>query len=192
MVTEIRVYFEGDERLKPGFNVFFSFIRKQAWQKQCEFRLVATGGSPDQDFGKAIRSHPHAWNILLKDSEGPDWQKRSAALCEEKGWNEGSVFWMVEMMESWFHADKDALAAFYGRDFNRDALKANRNVEEISKKDLRDGLSAATRKTGKGNYFDHKASHAAELLSLIKPDMVKKWAPNCRRLFETVLAKLQR
>jgi len=43
---------------------------------------------------------------------------------------------MVELMEAWFHADKDALEGYYKGGFRKDALKANPNVEEIPKQDL--------------------------------------------------------
>ena len=66
---------------------------------------------------------------------------------------------MVEMMESWFHADTDALQAFYGSGFNRNALKANPEVEKIPRKDLKDGLKAATKNSSKGDYYDRKTSH---------------------------------
>ena len=94
------------------------------------------------------------------------------------------------MMESWFHADKGALERFYGSGFRKSALKANPNVERISKKDLKDGLSAATKETSKGDYYRHKTSHGPKLLELIKPELVKETAPNCKRLFQAVFAKL--
>lgn len=99
---------------------------------------------------------------------------------------------MVEMMESWFHADKDALERFYGPGpkFRRNALKADPNVERISKKDLKDGLSAATKLTSKGDYYDHKRSHGPALLASIKPELVRESAPNCQKLFQAVLAEL--
>lgn len=98
---------------------------------------------------------------------------------------------MVEMMESWFHADKEALEKFYGQRFRRGALKANPKVEEISKADLENGLHAATKDTGMGDYFDHKTSHGPKLLAEISPEKVRDAAPNCRRLFTAVLAKLE-
>ena len=103
-----------------------------------------------------------------------------------------SIFWMVEMMESWFHADKDALERFYGSGpkFRRNALSANPNVEQISKKDLKNGLSEATKGTSKGDYYDHKTSHGPKLLELIKPELVRKAAPHCQKLFQAVLSKL--
>jgi len=97
---------------------------------------------------------------------------------------------MVEMMESWFHADREALERFYGPTFRMTALKRNPKVEEISKADLQSGIHEATKHTAKGDYLDHKTSHGPKLLSLISPDKVQKAAPNCRRLFTAVLAEL--
>jgi len=135
-----------------------------------------SGKQAHSDFIKAAKSHQKACNILLIDSDGPNFDNR-----------DDSVFWIVQMMEAWFYADKDKLEEFYGRDFRRDALKANPNVEEIAKADLISGLKAAT---GKHNYFDNKTSHGPALLALIRPEKVRKAAPNCDRLFTAVLAKL--
>jgi Domain of unknown function (DUF4276) len=193
MVTEIRIYYEGGRLLKPGFHAFFTTLRERAREKRCNFHLIAAKGTPGRDFRIAIKTHPDAWNILLKDSEGPDSGALSASFCKQNEWSQShaeSIFWMVEVMESWFHADKAALERFYGPGFKRNALKANPNVERISKKDLKDGLSAATKGTSKGDYFDHKTSHGPELLAAIKPDLVQDAAHHCQKLFQAVLAKL--
>src|ERR1035438_6408805 len=116
MPREIRIYFEGDKSLKAGFDAFLREIGERADAAQCTLRIVATGGTPERDFGIAMRKHPAAWNVLLRDSEGPLQPNRPASLA-------GSIFWMVEMMESWFHADKDALEAYYKTGFRKDALK---------------------------------------------------------------------
>ncbi len=190
-MTEIRIHFEGDDHLRPGFRAFFREIVDQARAKRCKVELIATGGTPKRDFGIAIRSHKDAWNILLLDSEGPHDGKLTARLIVEQGWSnehEDSIFWMVEMMESWFHADKEALGRFYKGDFNGKAMKANPNVEQIAKKDLMDGLKAATKDTKKGAY--HKTKHAPTLLEMIAPRLVRQAAPNCDNFFTTVLAKL--
>jgi len=102
--------------------------------------------------------------------------------------NKDSIFWMVEAMESWFHADKEALQRFYGKGFRADAMTANPQVEHISKKDLESGLKAAIEKTKKREY--HKTKHAPSLLEAIHPELVRQAAPNCDRLFDIVLAKL--
>jgi hypothetical protein len=162
---------------------------------RCHFRLIPAGsGSAACDrFGVAVRANKNAWNILLIDSDAPDIGSLSESLCRSRSWDKShgeSIFWMVEMMESWFHADKDAVANFYGQGFRKNALKPNRNVEQIAKADLEKGLKAATKDTGKGDYFDHKTSHGPKLLAEISAEKVQEAAPNCRRLFAAVLAKL--
>jgi Domain of unknown function (DUF4276) len=190
-LTKIRIYFEGDKSLRSGFHDFFRDIRSRGEQKRCKVEFIATGGTPELYFTIANRKHPTARNILLRDSEGPDQLGLSESLCDRQGWNRSladSIFWMVEMMESWFHADKDALQLFYGSGFRRAALKPNPNVEEISKRDLESGLKAATESTTKGRY--HKTKDAPKLLAMIDPGRVREAAPNCGRLFKTVLARL--
>ncbi len=193
MFTEIRIYYEGDRLLKPGFDEFFRALKSRAKERRCGFRLISGRATSSNDFGIAIKSHPNAWNILLQDSDGPDTGNLSVSLCQQKGWDQShadSVFWMVEMMESWFHADKDNLEKFYGRGFKINALKPNPKVEQITKKDLENGLKAATKDTQKGDYFDNKTSHGPKLLALINPDRVRGAAPNCEKLFQAVLTKL--
>jgi len=129
----------------------------------------------------------------LIDSECPLAPRAAAALCRKRKWdtsNAASIFWMVQMMESWFHADKNALKDFYGAGFNENALKSNPNVEDISKQDLKNGLSAATKDSRKGNYFDNKTQHGPKLLETIKPALVQQAAPNCKRLFTIIRQKL--
>ena len=196
MPTEIRVYYEGDKLLRAGLRVFFTLLMDRARNRRCNFRLIAAGAgsAARRDFTIAIKTHKNAWNILLQDSEGPAASNLSTKLCQEQNWDEsqaGSIFWMVEMMESWFHADKDALEKFYGQGFRKNALKANPKVEEISKADLKDGLQRATKGSKAGGYFDNKTSHGPKLLEAIDPDLVRKAAPNCDKLFTAVLAKLE-
>lgn len=195
MFTEIRIYYEGSRLLRPGFDAFFAALKSRAREKRCSFTLVS-GGSGEtacRDFGIALKKHPTAWNILLKDSEGPYADNFSVSLCGERQWNKShadSIFWMVQMMESWFLADKGKLQQFYGSEFRESALKTNPNVEEIPKKDLENCLRDATKNTQKGDYYDNKTSHGPKLLALINPDLVQKAAPNCRKLFQAILAKL--
>jgi uncharacterized protein DUF4276 len=167
MPDEIRIYFEGDNSLKPGFAEFFKEIIDAGRAKRCRVQLIATGGKPDRDFSIAGRKHPTAWNILLRDSEGPLNPNDQT----------DSTFWMVEMMEAWFHADQDALASYYKLGFRKEALRPNPRVEEIHKQDLIAGLNAATKDTTKGRY--HKTKHAPKLLELIAPTKVRHTAPNC-------------
>jgi hypothetical protein len=174
--NEIRIYFEGDDALRPGFKRFFSELSRRL---RCRIEPVAgkSGDNARKDFAKGLKTHPNAWNILLIDSEGPTPPQES-----------DSVFWMVQMMEAWFHADKEALEGYYKTGFRRSALKANPNVEEIPKADVEDGLKRAAKDTTKGKY--HKTAHGPALLAAIAPAKVRKAAPNCERLFATIEQRL--
>jgi hypothetical protein len=114
MVTELRVYFEGDSQLKPGIHSFMKEIVDIAREKRCRFRPIATGSKPLEDFYIGLKANPDASNVLLLDSDCsiecslPDFciSKKIDPL------HEGSVFWMVQIMESWFLPDIDALKRF--------------------------------------------------------------------------------
>ena len=69
MVTELRIYFEGDRALRPGFHAFFKEIVELARSKRCNFYLVDANATPIQDFRDALRTHPNAWSVLLLDRE---------------------------------------------------------------------------------------------------------------------------
>ena len=185
VVTEIRIYFEGDDSLRSGFAALFREIKSRAQAQNVRFDLIACGGTPIRDFLIALKKRKEAWNILLKDSEAP----YDGKLTNPPGTDPKSVFWMVQLMEAWFLADPKALAEYYGKDFKTAALRKNPQVEDIPKSDVMTCLQQATKDTQKGRY--HKTKHAPAILERINPDSVKKAAPNCQRLFSEVLAKLR-
>jgi hypothetical protein len=45
MVTELRVYFEGDKALRPGFHRFLKEIIEAARGQRCKFQLVEANGA---------------------------------------------------------------------------------------------------------------------------------------------------
>jgi hypothetical protein len=184
MPPEIRIYFEGDKSLRRGFGAFLRSLKESARAKRIRFELVSCGGEPWRDFGIGIRSLTEARNVPLVASEGPG----DECGATQQGFPAGQVFWMVQMMEAWFHADENELERYYGSGFNRKALRPNPHVEQILRTDLADGLAVATRHSRKGQY--HKTKHGPDLLGLIRADLVCEAAPNCRRLFEAVQARL--
>ena len=115
-------------------------------------------------------------NILLLDTERPEAP------------TEDFVFWMVQLMEAWFLADPEALARYYREGFLSNALKKNPKVEEIPKTDVLDCLKQATRHTQKEKY--NKTAHAPDILGMLDSEKVRKAAPNCNRLFQELLAKI--
>jgi hypothetical protein len=190
MVSELRIYFEGDRRLRPGFHEFFKEIREVAFARRCYVKLVDTDGTPVADFLTALKANPDAWNVLLLDSDAPNNTSLSEFL-RSKGLersHQESVFWMVQIMETWFLSDIDSLAKYYGGGFRSDGLRGNPQVEQIPKADVLSRLKGATRDTQSGEY--HKTRHAPRLLAMISPSVVRRAAPNCERMFGMILAKL--
>ena len=91
---------------------------------------------------------------------------------------------MVEVMESWFLADVDALESYYGRDFRRQDLPPTTDVEGIPKNDVLNRLSQATRNTGKGSYS--KGKHAFEILEKLDPAKVRGASPHAECLIQAL------
>lgn len=187
---EIRIYFDGAATLRGGFEAFFSDLRTAALEAQCEIYMI-----PAKDgisaYRKAARSHPAAWNILLKDSEEPI-PADVRSLLQKHGIDptlSDRVFWMVQLMEAWFLTDPEALEAYYGKaGFSSKAIGGTQDVEAVPKSEVLRRLKTATKDTSKGAY--HKVKHAPHLLEWLDADRVKQRAPHCRLLFDAVLPKL--
>jgi hypothetical protein len=187
---EIRIYFEGNKLLKSGFDTFFSDLKRAAREAQSTLELVAAKDGLSA-YRKAQRTHPQAWNVLLKDSEQPmpaDWLQ----LCQRFGIDQGfvdRVFWMVELMESWFLANPKMLSDYYGVGFLVNSIGERVDVERVPKADVLRTLKQATRGTTKGEYS--KVKHAPFLLEKLDSNRVRARAEHCRQLFQ-VITKLQR
>ncbi len=96
-------------------------------------------------------------------------------------------YFVVQVMESWFLADRKALAKYFGKDFNPNALPGSpAAIESIPKADVEAGLDDATRKCSKRQYSHDKVVHGRELLGRIDRDKVRRASPECDRLFKTL------
>ncbi|MEW6754252.1 MAG: DUF4276 family protein [Candidatus Latescibacterota bacterium] len=156
-------------------------------------RIVACGRRQDalDDFGRALLtgdSHP----VLLVDAEAPvtaisrPWEHlqardgwvRPAGATDEQG------HLMVQAMESWFLADRPALAAFYGQHYREGALPDNPDVESVAKAGVLHGLEQATRDTRKGRYA--KGALSYDVLGRLDPARLEAAAPAAKRLFATL------
>lgn len=203
MVKEVRIYIEGGgdsrdtkRRLREGFSVFLKDLREVARQRRIGWSIIMCGSrqSAFADFKTAVLTHPDAFNVLLVDAEDAVNSEPWKHLQIRDAWDGGNIadehcHLMVQVMESWFLADKDALNSYYGQHLYRNALPRNSNVEEISKADVARALENATRQTKKGCY--EKIRHASELLELINVARVRDAAPHCERLFTTLLQKMR-
>ena len=171
-------------RCRQGFS---EYCQKVAPRRRC-FRIIACGGRGETfvrfntELGKT-RSGDLC--VLLVDSEGPVQTGISSEhyLESHDGWNFDAsesqrVFLMVQAMEAWLLADRDALATFYGPGFRPKNLPGDeRRVEAIRKEDLEPSLVNATRDVEtKGKY--HKTNHGLVLIGLIDPLKVKASSPH--------------
>jgi hypothetical protein len=198
VVKLITIYVEGggndNNRLtkecRRGFTEFFIKLGIRA-------KIVACGGRSNayRRFCIGLKHLKTNENcILLVDSEAPvinntdvwqhvqsrtgdEWQKPIQATNEH-------LHFMVECMEAWFMADKEALARYYGKEFNQNALSKHANIEAISKKELENTLNRATRDTSKGKY--DKGAHSFDILSTIDANKVVAQSPYAKTLCDTL------
>ena len=133
--------------------------------------------------------------LLLVDSEGPvapratPWShlKKRDRWTLPPGASNDHVHLMVQFMESWFLADRECLAEYFGSGFGKASLPANPNVEEVPKGAVMSGLKRATKSCKSGPYS--KGGHSFRILAEIDPAKVKAASPYAKRLIDTVAAR---
>lgn len=194
-----KIYMEGG-----GNSRSFSDIRKhisnfiaKAGVPENTFRVVPCGSRSTtyKLFVNQIKKEQEENTVLLLvDAEGPvpaqtqsPWQH----LKNRDGWDKPAdatdeqCHLMVQFMESWFMADREALQAYYGQHFQAQSLPPNPAIEEIPKRDIEQKLKHATRHTSKGAY--NKGTHSFEILSRLDSEKVRQASPYADRFFRTLL-----
>ena len=189
-----KVYVEGggrkvlDRECRAAFRRFFD----KAGIASANIAVEARG--PRGEAYTAFRSDSdHSLRkILLVDAEGPVTAKTAwGHLQQSDGWSrpkgatDDQCHLMVQVMESWFLADKDALQAYFGQGFRRQALPANPNVEKIPKQDVERGLERASDGTGKGRY--RKGADSFGILASLDPAKVRKGSCYAERFVQALL-----
>ena len=198
----VKIYVEGGgdgrelrARCRRGFSSFFARTGLVGSMP----KVVACGGRQRayDKFRAALDArNERGFTVLLVDSEDPVAEGSGPWLhlmnrdtwAAPQGATDDNAHLMIQCMEAWFLADRDCLEAFFGRGFNRNALPGNRNIEEVAKADVLDGLRNATRQCQpKGEYG--KGRHSFEILSEIDPSKVRAASPHAKRLVDTLRAK---
>lgn len=206
---EIKLYVEGGGKgshkratikLQQGFDAFFRELKDAAREKKISFKIIPSSDTQTtyEDFMLSVRNSPQSLNLLLVDSDDVVAENENARAFlqkKHKKWNlqtvkDAQCHLMVQIMESWFIADVDALKEFYGQRLKVSAIPKNKNVEAIEKERVENSLKAATVKTNKEKY--HKINHGAKILELISSQKVRAAAPHCERLFETIILEIQK
>lgn len=198
---KVTIYVEGGgdnedtiTRCREGFRGYCSNAAPNAQRP----KIVPCGGR-QQTFGRfrnaAVICAVGRSCVLLVDSEGPAGGRAAkVVLSSRDGWDfarldDHRVFLMVQAMEAWFLADREALSGFYGAGFLAASLPGSpTNVEGVAKSDLERALKHASKpaKT-KGEY--QKVKHGFAVLALIDPGKVEKASPHAK-LFNDFLRSL--
>jgi hypothetical protein len=180
--VKILIYVEGGAQgstkaaCRLAFRTFFEKVIPSG-----TFQVIASGDRAKayKDFCLALAQHPDDYIVLLVDSEeavvaGP-WQhlatRKGDRWRRPDGVTDDQAHLMVQVMESWFLADRQVLIGFYGQGFLANSLPGYANVEQIPKKAVLQALKHATKTVKKGEY--HKTRHAFELLERVDPDRVR-------------------
>ena len=198
----VRVYVEGGGDYKytdtatacrSGFQELFKKLRLP----ERRVSVIACGSRRQsyRDFRTAVRQQTGDFIILLVDSEGPvDALGAWAHLHATDGWQppagatEDQAHLMVQCMEAWFLADREALRTFYGDpEFLAGSLPGQANIEQIPKRSLLPALKHASKQTSKGPY--DKVRHGFALLALINPYRLRVASHHASRLFDVLIQR---
>lgn len=212
-MVRVKLYVEGGGDAKSlqiecrhGFRAFL----EKAGLKGKMPGIVACGGRRQayEDYCTALKDGKLA--ALLVDSEAPvaaehqqpqnqpaqwqPWQHLKARPGD--GWDrpagaqDADCHLMVQVMESWFLADRETLKEFFGQGFQESALPAaSHPIELLPKDELYRALKQATQhcKT-KAEYS--KGEHSFKLLAKIDSAKVMAASPWARRLVDELKKKM--
>jgi hypothetical protein len=185
---------EGKARLRQGMSGFLRSLNVAANQKRLKSSR-AEAATMRTTPSSMLKTAPETFSVLLVDSEEPIAGPRSPRthLTQRDGWiltgaSEESIHLMIQVMETWIVADADAVARYYKQHFLRNALPRTQNLEAVEKARIHEALKRATAKTQKGEY--RKIGHAAALLELVDPLVVRRRCPSCDRLFATLTQRI--
>ena len=197
-MVSTRLYVEGggdSKTLKTACRKGFRSLLEKAGLTGRLPRIVAAGSRRNAyESFKTAHGRGDENVMLLVDAEGPvtadgPWRH----LKTRDGWDrpdgatDEQCHLMVEVMESWFLADREALEAFYGQGYRSNALPPNQDVEQIPKRDVLDGLAQSARSSTKGGY--DKGAHSFRILEKLDPEKVRDAAPHADRFLSVLLSR---
>ena len=196
----VKLYVEGGARgssferdhCRDAFRKFFSSDPRL---KDKLPRTVSCGGrkAAYDAFVTAVRNQkPGIVPILLVDSEigvarnhtvwrhlqsrpGDNWEK-------PQGVSDDQAFLMVQVMETWFIADREAMQGFFGAHFRNAAIPMWPNLEEVPKHTVYDSLEKATADCGPRKYAKGRLSF--DLLATVSRAKVEAASPHAKELLE--------
>lgn len=194
-MVRVRIFIEGggddrasDEAFKEGWRRFFFAAGLSGRMPR-----VVRGEGREQTFDKfrtaSQRPRPNELSLLLVDSEGPVAAGHSAwqHLRHQDNWEQpqgaadDGTYLMVQVMETWFLSDREALRGFFGPQLNENHFREWPTLEEVHKDSVLNALERATSNCQKP-YRKGKVSF--ELLGQINPQRVAEACPHAGQLMD--------
>lgn len=196
---QIKIYVEGGSKgalfreCKEGFGKFL----ENAGLAGRMPKVIPCGSRQEayKDFCTALKVDPtEILHLLLVDSEAPVTESPWLHVLhrEGDGWKkpqdatDQDLYFMVQVMESWFLADRGALKNYFGADFKENKLPKGNQLEAIPKLQVFQGLKDATRECGRHKGYQsetyHKGRDSFEILGKIQPRLVANASPEAARL----------
>ena len=153
-------------RRNAAYDDFCTALKRATRTGDIVFLLVDS----EDTIQPAFMNNP--WDHLLARD---GWKRPAGASIDQ-------VHLMIECMENWFLADKEALETFFGQGFRVRSLPSNPNIEAITKPDVLNSLGKASRETQKGEYG--KGAHSFKILERIDAKKVLAASPSAQRLID--------
>ena len=192
-MVRVRIFIEGggiasDEVFTEGWRKFFVAAGLLGRMPR-----VVRGEGREQTFDKfktaLQRRRPNELPILLVDSEGPVVPGRSVweHLHNQDNWNQPpgaadvSAYLMVQVMETWFLADREALRRFFGPSLNENHFSQWPDLQAVPKDTVLNVMEMSTANCQRP-YSKGKVSF--ELLGQIDPDIVATACPHAGQLLD--------
>lgn len=119
----------------------------------------------------------------LEQREGDGWEKPNGSADTD-------CHLMVQVMESWFLADRDILKTFFGNGFKENKLPAaTRCIEDIEKAEVYRALADASDDCKTKSSYG-KGEHSFKLLAMIDPAKIADASRWARRFIDALRVKL--
>lgn len=119
----------------------------------------------------------------LKERAGDEWKKPAGAADTD-------CHLMVQVIESWFLADRATLKNYFAQGFKENQLPAASNaIESVSKVQVYDALAKATRSCKTKDPYG-KGDHSFELLAMIDPTVITAKSPWAKRFVDELKKKM--
>ena len=192
-MVRVRIFIEGGGTASDG-------VFTEGWRKFFvaagllgQMPRVVRGEGREQTFDKfktaLQRRRPDELPILLVDSEGPVADGHSAwqHLRHQDNWEQpqgaadDGAYLMVQIIETWFLADREALRGFFGPQLNENHFREWPTLEEVHKDSVLNALERATSNCQKPY---RKGRVSFELLGQIDPQRVAEACPHAGQLMD--------